>query len=148
MPGRRRNRGATAARRRRPAARGKVGETAGAKGNGGDGRGASSGAIGENPGLRARPTPSSLTTSNPRPEMNNNHDTRQAVLDALQKAGTPMDAYQVAKAAGVSPIQAARTLTKLSAKGIVQPQDPLSDEADLSARFTLAPAQKADGSTG
>ncbi|WP_420992200.1 hypothetical protein ACKI2N_031010 [Cupriavidus sp. 30B13] len=80
--------------------------------------------------------------------MNNNHDTRQAVIDALQKAGTPMDAYQVAKAAGVSPIQAARTLTKLSAKGIVQPEDPLSEEADLSARFTLAPAQKADGSAG
>lgn len=74
--------------------------------------------------------------------MNNNHDTRQAVIDALQKTGTPMDAYQVAKATGVSPIQAARTLTKLAAKGVVQTDAQLGAEADLSAQFRLAPAPK------
>ncbi|MDF3837908.1 MarR family transcriptional regulator [Cupriavidus basilensis] len=80
--------------------------------------------------------------------MNNNHDTRHAVLAALQKTGTPMDSYQVAKATGVSPIQAARTLTKLTAKGLVLAQDPLGAETDLSARFSLAPEQETGGDPG
>jgi predicted ArsR family transcriptional regulator len=78
--------------------------------------------------------------------MNNLHDTRQAVIDALKKTGTPMDAYQVAKATGVSPIQAARTLTKLTAKGLVRTDDAVGAE-DLSARFSLVPESK-DGSAG
>ncbi|KDP84502.1 helix-turn-helix domain-containing protein [Cupriavidus basilensis] len=79
--------------------------------------------------------------------MNNNHDTRQAVIDALKKTGTPMDAYQVAKATGVSPIQAVRTLTKLTTKGLVRTDGPLGDENDLSAQFSLVPEPK-EGSVG
>jgi len=76
---------------------------------------------------------------------------KEQVLRALAASPDPLDAYQVAKIAGVTPIQAGRTLAKLALKGIVRTQDPLGTVDDLAARYTLV-SDVADtsepGSTG
>ena len=62
---------------------------------------------------------------------------KDLVLRALHSAGEALDAYQVAKASGVTPMQAGRTLAKLALKGLVKTDDPLGTENDLSARYRL-----------
>lgn len=62
---------------------------------------------------------------------------KELVLRALDAAGEALDAYQVAKASGVTPMQAGRTLAKLALKGLVKTEDPLGTENDLSARYRL-----------
>lgn len=62
---------------------------------------------------------------------------KDLVLRALESAGDALDAYQVAKASGVTPMQAGRTLAKLALKGFVTTADPLGTENDLSARYRL-----------
>lgn len=62
---------------------------------------------------------------------------KDLVLRALDSAGGPLDSYQVAKASGVTPMQAGRTLAKLALKGLVKTDDPLGTENDLSARYRL-----------
>lgn len=62
---------------------------------------------------------------------------KELVLRALDAAGEALDAYQVAKASGVTPMQAGRTLAKLALKGLVKTDDPLGTENDLSARYRL-----------
>lgn len=62
---------------------------------------------------------------------------KELVLRALESANEPMDSYQLAKVAGVTPTQVRRTLAKLALKGIVFTEDPLGTENDLSARYRL-----------
>lgn len=62
---------------------------------------------------------------------------KDLVLRALNAAGEALDAYQVAQASGVTPMQAGRTLAKLALKGLVETEDPLGTENDLSARYKL-----------
>ncbi|KVP75556.1 hypothetical protein [Burkholderia ubonensis] len=68
--------------------------------------------------------------------MATNQSTRQLVLDAVRAAGRPIDAYQVAKVTGLTPMQAGRTLVKLAAEQLIVTSDPL-DAADggLAAQF-------------
>ena len=62
---------------------------------------------------------------------------KDLVLRALESASGPLDSYQVAKSAGVTPIQAGRTLAKLASSGLVQTDDPLGTDNDLAARYRL-----------
>jgi DNA-binding IclR family transcriptional regulator len=62
---------------------------------------------------------------------------KELVLRALESAPGPLDSYQLAKVAGVTPTQVGRTLAKLALKGIVYTDDPLGTENDLSARYRL-----------
>ena len=64
-------------------------------------------------------------------------NTRQVVVDALRAASTPLDAYQVAQASGVTPSQAAHTLSKLATAGLAMTSDPPECVNDLAARFQL-----------
>lgn len=64
-------------------------------------------------------------------------NTRQVVVDALRAASTPLDAYQVAQASGVTPSQAAHTLSKLATAGLAMTSDPPEFVNDLAARFQL-----------
>lgn len=62
---------------------------------------------------------------------------KEQVVRALAGAAEPLDAYQVAKVAGVTPIQAGRTLAKLAHTGVARTDDPLGTANDLSARYRL-----------
>lgn len=62
---------------------------------------------------------------------------KELVLRALESASGPLDSYQLAKVAGVTPMQVGRTLAKLALKGIVYTDDPLGTENNLSARYRL-----------
>ena len=68
---------------------------------------------------------------------------RQLVIDALTRSTEPLDAYQVAKASGLSPMQVSHTLSKLSEQGLATPQDdPGSASANaLAVRYRLVGAQ-------
>lgn len=48
-----------------------------------------------------------------------------------------MDAYGVAKASGVTPMQAGRTLYKLHSEGLATTDDPLQSANELATRFYL-----------
>lgn len=61
-------------------------------------------------------------------------------MRALANAGEALDAYQVAKVTGVTPMQAGRTMAKLALKGVVRTDDPLGTENDLGARYRLVAA--------
>ena len=65
---------------------------------------------------------------------------KDQVLRALSSATEALDSYQMAKLAGVTPMQACRTLAKLALKGLVKTDDPLGTENDLSARYRLVAA--------
>ena len=65
---------------------------------------------------------------------------KEQVIRALSSSPNPLDAYQVAKLAGVTPMQAGRTLAKLALKGVVKTEDPLGSDNDLSARYALVAA--------
>lgn len=62
---------------------------------------------------------------------------KEQVVRALAGAAEPLDAYQVAKVAGVTPIQAGRTLAKLAHNGVAITDDRLGTANDLSARYRL-----------
>lgn len=61
------------------------------------------------------------------------------VVQALENASGPLNAYQVAKATGVTPMQAGRTLLKLAAQGLAQSDDERATANDLAAAFSLRP---------
>jgi hypothetical protein len=70
--------------------------------------------------------------------MVNKQSTREAVISALRKSSDALDAYQVAKHTGLTPIQAGRTLLKLASEQMVMSDDDLADSANtLSAQFRL-----------
>jgi predicted ArsR family transcriptional regulator len=62
---------------------------------------------------------------------------KELVLRALETTPGSLDAYDVAKLAGVTPMQAGRTLAKLALNGVVQTDDQLGTENDLAARYRL-----------
>jgi predicted ArsR family transcriptional regulator len=61
---------------------------------------------------------------------------REAVLETLKATPDALDAYQVAKATGLTPMQASRTLRKLEAEKAVTAIDGVNDE--LAARYRVA----------
>ena len=68
-----------------------------------------------------------------------NRSTREAVLAALGNSKGAVDGYAIAKAARVSPLQASRTLEKLTAEGLARKTDTIDGLSDPSAAFERTP---------
>lgn len=67
-----------------------------------------------------------------------NGSTREAVLAALRNSTGPVDGFEVARLARVSPLQASRALEKLAAEGLARKADGVDGLSDPSATFQPA----------
>lgn len=61
----------------------------------------------------------------------------QQLLEVLKKSEQPLDAYQIARQTGLTPMNVGRSLMKLVKKGQVRYLDELGSANDLSARVIV-----------